>query len=61
MKRVVCNIGVLAGVLALVRDMHMIPANTIGEALGIAKSMLKNDAPSIVAIPDGIAVMVVDN
>ena len=47
--------------VALVRDMHMIPANTIGEALGIAKSILKNDAPSIVAIPDGIAVMVVDN
>ena len=46
---------------ALVRDMHMIPAHTIGEALGIAKSILKNDAPSIVAIPDGIAVMVVDN
>ena len=41
--------------------MHMIPAHTIGEALGIAKSILKNDAPSIVAIPDGIAVMVVDN
>lgn len=46
---------------ALVRDMHMIPAHTIGEALGIAKSILKNDAPSIVATPDGIAVMVVDN
>ena len=46
---------------ALVRDLHMIPAHSIDEAIGIAKSILKKDDPTIVAIPDGIAVMVVDN
>ena len=45
---------------ALVRDLHMIPAHSIGEALTVAKQILKKDAPSIVAIPDGVAVMVVD-
>ncbi len=43
----------------MVRKMHMTPAHSIGEALAIAKTLLSNAAPSIVAIPDGIAVMVV--
>ena len=45
----------------LVRDLHMIPAHSIDEAITKAKEILKNDHPSIVAIPDGVAVMVVDN
>ena len=44
----------------MVRDMHMTPAKDIGEALKIAKKILNNDKPSVVAIPDGVAVMVVD-
>ena len=44
-----------------VRAMHMIPAHSIGEALTLAKGILKNDAPTITAIPDGIAVMVVED
>lgn len=40
--------------------MHMTPAKDIGEALEIAKKILNNDKPSVVAIPDGVAVMVVD-
>jgi hypothetical protein len=39
----------------------MIPAHSIDEAITKAKEILKNDHPSIVAIPDGVAVMVVDN
>ena len=44
----------------MVRDMHMIPAHSIGEAIGIAKNILKNENATITAIPDGIAVMVVE-
>ena len=44
----------------MVRNMHMIPAHSIGEALDMAKKILQNDAPTITAIPDGISVMVVD-
>ena len=46
---------------ALIRDLHMIPAHSIDEAISIAKDILKNTKPSIIAIPDGIAVTVVDN
>lgn len=45
----------------MVKDLHMIPADTIGEALTIAKSILKKDLPTVTAIPDGVAVMVVDS
>ena len=45
----------------LVEDLHMIPAHSINEALSKAKEILNNDKPSVVAIPDGVAVMVVDN
>jgi hypothetical protein len=44
----------------MVRDMHMTPAKDISEALKIAKKLLNKDKPSVVAIPDGVAVMVVD-
>ena len=43
-----------------VRDMHMIPAHSIEEALAEAKNLLGNSAPTVTAIPDGIAVMVVE-
>ena len=44
----------------MIRNMHMIPAHSIGEALAMAKQMLGNDQPTITAVPDGISVMVVE-
>ncbi len=44
----------------MVRDMHMLPAHSIGEAIAMAKSLLGNESPAVTAIPDGISVMVVD-
>lgn len=41
-----------------VKNMHMIPAHSLEEALKCAKEIVKKDNASIVAIPDGIAVMV---
>lgn len=43
----------------MVRDMHMIPAHSLEEALATAKKLLGNETPTVTAIPDGIAVMVV--
>ncbi len=43
---------------ALVEQLHMIPAHSIGEAIEKAKALLGQDHVRIVAIPDGIAVMV---
>lgn len=45
---------------SMISDMHMIPAHSIDEALDKAKEILGNQKPTITAIPDGIAVMVVD-
>lgn len=42
----------------LVEELHMIPAHSLNEALEKAKQMLNIQNPKIVAIPDGIAVMV---
>ena len=42
----------------LVREMHMTPAHSIDEALTIAREILGRDDATIVAIPDGVAVMV---
>ena len=44
----------------MIRNMHMIPAHSIGEALAMAKEILGCESPTITAIPDGISVMVVD-
>lgn len=41
----------------VVKEMHMIPAHSIGEAIGIAESIVGGDA-KIAAIPDGVSVMV---
>ena len=42
----------------VIRSMHMIPAYTIGEALGIAKKILGKENVRIAAIPDGVSVIV---
>ena len=41
-----------------IEKMHMIPAHSIGEAIDIAKKILNNQSPKIVAIPDGVSVIV---
>jgi hypothetical protein len=38
----------------------MIPAKTLSEAIESAKRILGKESPEIVAIPDGVAVMVVN-
>jgi len=43
---------------SIVNDLHMIPAANLDEALKKAEGILKDPHASIVAIPDGIAVMV---
>ena len=44
----------------MVRDFHMIPAKSIEEAMRIAEERLGNPMASIVAVPDGIGVMVTE-
>ena len=41
-----------------VERMHMIPAHSLKEAMDKAKTLVGVENPSVVAIPDGIAVMV---
>jgi nickel-dependent lactate racemase len=43
---------------ATIREMHMLPAKTMEEALQKAKAILNKEDPKIVAIPDGISVIV---
>ena len=43
----------------LIEQMHMIPASSIEEALIIAKKIINKDNCSIIAIPDGVSVMVI--
>jgi nickel-dependent lactate racemase len=42
----------------MVRDLHMIPARSIAEAVKMAEEILGNPGASIAAIPDGVAVIV---
>jgi hypothetical protein len=42
----------------MVRDLHMIPAHSLEEAVKKAEALLGNPEASITAIPDGVAVMV---
>ncbi len=42
----------------IVRDMHMLPAHSLNEALKLAENILENNKASITAIPDGVSVMV---
>lgn len=45
----------------IIKNMHMIPAHTLGEALDAAKALSKTKHPTITAIPDGISVIVESN
>ncbi len=44
----------------MIEKMHMIPAHSIADALAAAKHLLRNDKPSITAIPDGVSLVVED-
>ena len=45
----------------IIEKMHMTPAKTLDEAIKIAKSFVKSENPQIVAIPDGVSVIVKNN
>lgn len=42
----------------IIRDMHLIPAHSIEEALKLAKEIIGKDDVKIAAIPDGVSVIV---
>lgn len=42
----------------VIEKMHMIPADSIAEALNIAKKLLNKEQITVAAIPDGVSVMV---
>lgn len=42
----------------VVEKMHLTPAHSIEEALEIAKTILNKESPTVVAIPDGVSVIV---
>ena len=44
----------------MIRAMHMHPAKDISQAMEIAKALLGKQDPTVTAIPDGVAVMVVE-
>lgn len=44
----------------MVQAMHMIPSHSLPEALEKAKELVQKQKPSITAIPDGVAVMVIE-
>ena len=44
----------------LVRDLHMIPAHRLDEAMEKAEAMVGSKEASVTAIPDGVSVMVIE-
>lgn len=44
----------------LVRDLHMIPAHSLDEAMEKAEAMVGSKEASVTAIPDGVSVMVIE-
>ena len=44
----------------MIRAMHMHPAKDLAQAMEIAKALLGKKDPTVTAIPDGVAVMVVE-
>lgn len=40
-----------------IKNMHLIPAHSISDALSIAKNIINKSNPSIIAIPDGVSVI----
>ena len=41
-----------------VKQMHMLPAHSIDQALDMAKKLLNSPDPTVIAIPDGVSVIV---
>ena len=44
----------------LIRSMHMIPANSLEEAMTLAEELLGSQTATVTAIPDGVSVMVIE-
>jgi len=44
----------------MVKSMHMLPSHNLADAITLAKQILNNNSATITAIPDGLAVMVVE-
>ena len=44
----------------MVRGLHMIPAHSLEEAMGLAEEIVGRKDATITAIPDGVAVMVIE-
>ena len=44
----------------LIRDMHMIPAHSLEEAMALAQELVGSPEATVTAIPDGVAVMVIE-
>ncbi|MDR2761587.1 MAG: nickel-dependent lactate racemase, partial [Planctomycetaceae bacterium] len=42
----------------IVRDLHMIPARSIADAISLAEKILNNSNATITAIPDGVSIIV---
>ena len=42
----------------IIKEMHMIPANSLEEAIDLARTILAKDDVTITAIPDGVSVVV---
>lgn len=42
----------------MIRNMNMIPAETMQEAMSLAMAIIGNDRPKVVVIPDGVSVIV---
>ena len=44
----------------MIRDLHMVPAHSLEEAMKIAEEIVGNPEATITAIPDGVSVMVIE-
>ena len=44
----------------MVRNLHMIPAHSLNEAMKLAEAMVGDGHASVTAIPDGVSVMVIE-
>jgi len=44
----------------LVRDLHMIPAHSLEEAMKLAEEIVGRSDATVTAIPDGVSVMVIE-
>jgi nickel-dependent lactate racemase len=44
----------------IVKDLHMIPAHSLNEAMKMAEEIIGSKEAKVTAIPDGVSVMVIE-